>query len=104
MGERVNVDELKSRVVPAILSGTRRETADQLLAMGSDRGHAVLNALSLGGQLLRFARPPVPKEFAVESWPRDERRIVPNGMRSKILRLLDKCTDDTTRALALALE
>jgi len=100
----VNAEELKTRAVPAILNGTRRETADQLLAMGSDREHAVLNALSLGGQLLRFGRPLVPKEFAIESWPRDERRIVPNGMRSKILRLLDKCTDDTTRALAFALE
>ena len=104
MGERVNADELKSRVVPAILSGTRRETAHELLVMGPDREHAVLNALSLGGQLLRFERPAVPKEFAVESWPPDERPIVPNGMRSKILRLLDKCTDDTARALALTLE
>lgn len=100
----MNPEELKSRVVPAILSGTRGETGDHLLAFGPDRERAVLNALSLGGQILRFARPPVPKEFAVESWPRDERRIVPERMRSKILRLLERCTDDTARALALGLE
>jgi hypothetical protein len=104
MGERVNVEELKSRVVPAILSGTRRDTGDELLALGPDREHAVLNALSLGGQILRFARPPVPREFTVESWPHDQRRIIPGRMRSKIARLLDRCTEDTARALALAFE
>ena len=104
MGERMNAEELKSRVVPAILSGTRREIDDQLLTLGPDRERAVLNALSLGGQALRFACPPVPKEFAVETWPHDERRAVPDGMRAKILRLLDRCTEDSARALALALE
>jgi hypothetical protein len=100
----MNTEELKSRVVPALLSGTRRDANDHLLALGPDKEHAVLNALSLGGQMLRFARPPVPREFVAESWPRDDRRIVPDRMRSKIWRLLDKCTEDTARALALALE
>ena len=104
MGERVNAEGLQSRVVPAILSGTRRDTCDELLVLGPDREHAVLNALSLGGQIVRFARLPVPSEFAVESWPHDQRRIIPDRMRSKILRLLDRCTEDTARALALALE
>jgi hypothetical protein len=100
----MNAEDLKSRVVPALLSGTRSDADDHLLALGPDREHAVLNALSLGGQMLRFARPPVPREFVVESWPRDDRRIVPDRMRSKIWRLLDKCTEDTARALALAFE
>lgn len=100
----MNAQELRSRVVPALLSGTRHDTADQLLTIGPDREHRVLNALSLGGQMLHFSRPPVPKEFAVESWPRDGRRMVPDRMRSKIMRLLDRCTDDTARALALMLE
>ena len=100
----MNAELLKARVVPAILSGTRRDTADPLLSLGSDREHAVLNGLSLGGQLLRFARPPAPRAFALESWPRDERRIVPDRMRSGIVRLLDRCTDDTARAFALALD
>lgn len=100
----MNAEELKSRVVPVLLSGTRREPDAKLLTLGHDNKHAALNALSLASQALRFTRPPVPKEFAVESWPHDERHIVPGQMRSKILRLLDRCTDDTARALALALE
>jgi hypothetical protein len=104
MGKRVNAEELKSRVVPALLSGTRRDPDAELLALGPDREHAILNALSLAGQALRFTRPSSPSDFARESWPHDERRIVPNQMRSKILRLLDRCTDDTARALALAFE
>ena len=96
--------ELKSRVVPAILSGTRRDADDHLLALGPDRERAILNALSLGGQVLRFERPQVPKEFVRETWPLDERRIIPNSMRLKILHLLDRCTDDTARAVAMALE
>jgi hypothetical protein len=104
MGERVKAEGLKSRVVPALLGGTRRDLDADLLALGPDREHAVLNALSLAGQALRFTRPSVPKVFAVESWPHDERRIVPDRMRSKILRLLDRCTDDTARAVALAFE
>ena len=104
MGKRVNAEELKSRVVPALLSGTRRDPDAQLLALGPDREQALLNALSLAGQALRFTRPSIPKEFALERWPHDERRIVPDRMRSKILRLLERCTDDTARALALTLE
>jgi hypothetical protein len=100
----VNAEELKSRIVPALLSGTRREPEAQLLTLGHDRKDAVLNALSLASQALRFTRPPVPREFALESWPHDDRRVVPDRMRSRILRLLDRCTDDTARALALALE
>ena len=100
----MNAEELKSRVVPALLSGTRREPDAQLLTLGHDRKHAALNALSLASQALRFTRPPVPREFALESWPHDERRILPDRMRSKTLRLLDRCTEDTARALALALE
>lgn len=90
--------------MPALLSGTRRDPDAELQALGPDREHAVLSALSLAGQALRFTLPSVPKEFAVEIWPNDERRIVADRMRSKILRLLDRCTDDTARAVALALE
>ena len=100
----MNAEELKSRVVPALLSGTRRDPGAELLAMGPNRERAILNALSLAGQALRFTRPSSPREFAVESWPHDERRIVPDQTRSTILRLLDRCTDDTARALALAFE
>ena len=100
----MNADELKSQVLPALLGGTRRDSGDQLLALGSNREHSLLNALSLAGQALRFTPPPVPGEFAVERWPGDERRILPDRLRPGVLRLLDRSTDDTARALALALE
>jgi hypothetical protein len=99
----MNADELKSRILPVLLSGTRRDTG-QNFAPGSDREHSVLNALSLAGQALRFTRPSVPNEFAVEHWPRDERRILPDRLRPAILRLLDRSTDDTARALAFAFD
>ena len=99
----MNADELKSRTLPVLLSGTRRDTGE-LLAPGSDRERSVLNALSLAGQALRFTRPSIPNEFAVEHWPRDERRILPDRLRPVISRLLDRSTDDTTRALAFALD
>ena len=101
----MRVDDLKSRVLPALLSGTRRNAMEgQLSFLGADRDRAVLNALSLTGQAMRFTRSSPPKEYAVENWPRDERAIVADELRAPILRLLDKCTEDTQRALALALE
>jgi hypothetical protein len=100
----MNADHLRSRVLPILLSGTRRDGSDQLLALAPDRAGAVLNAVSLTGQMLRFTRPSPPAQFAVEHWPRDDRRIVPDSLRSPIARLLDRSTDDTGRALALALE
>jgi len=99
----MNADELKSRILPVLLGGTRRDTG-QNLAPGSDREHSVLNALSLAGQAMRFTRPSVPNEFAVEHWPHDERTILPDRFRPAILRLLDRSTDDTSRALAVALD
>jgi hypothetical protein len=49
----MNADELKSRILPILLSGTRRDN-DQNFALGTDREHSVLIALSLAGQALRF--------------------------------------------------
>ncbi|WP_109485804.1 DUF5691 domain-containing protein [Occallatibacter savannae] len=100
----MNAEELKVQLLPILLSGARRGSGEELLILGNDREHSILAALSLTGQSLRFTRPAVPSEFAVEHWPRDERRIVPDGLRRPILRLLDRSTDDTARALALAFE
>jgi hypothetical protein len=105
MGERMTAEQLKSRLVPFLLGGARRDNLDsELLSLGGDRDRVVLNALSLAGQALRFTRPAAPAEYVLETWPQDERPIVPDGLRTSILRLLDKCTEDTARALALALE
>ncbi|MGB6719753.1 MAG: DUF5691 domain-containing protein [Terracidiphilus sp.] len=107
MGERMNARELKGRVLPVLLSGTRRETIPPELAnLRADDPRSALHALSLTGQALRFERPSAPAQFAVERWPRDERAIVPEAMRTVVLRLLEgsKCTEDTALALAWALE
>jgi Family of unknown function (DUF5691) len=101
----MNAAEIKSRVVPLVMSGARGGSLDaELKALGGDRDQALLNAISLAGQALRFTRPAQPAEYAVETWPHDERPIVPQALRAPILRLLDRCTEDTVRALALALE
>lgn len=100
----MNADELRSKLLPILLSGARRESEEELQMLGENREHSVLSALSLTGQSLRFVRPPSPKEFASEHWPRDERRIVPDRLRRPILRLLDRSTDDTARALALGFD
>ena len=100
----MNADELRSRLLPVLLSGARRESGEDLSALGDDREQSLLRALSLTGQSLRFTRPSVPSDFAREHWPRDERRIVPERLRRPILRLLDRSTEDTARALALELE
>lgn len=100
----MNADELRSKLLPVLLSGARRESGEELQMLGSNREHSLLRALSLTGQSLRFVRPPLPGEFAIEHWPRDDRRIVPDRFRRPILRLLDRSTDDSARALALAFD
>lgn len=101
----MNAAELKSRVVPFLLSGARRAQSEALPeSLGADRDRALLNVLSLAGQALRFTRPPQPAEFVVEAWPLDERPILTEVLRTLLLRLLDRCTEDTTRAVALALD
>ena len=100
----MKADELRSRILPALLNGVRREAEEGFSALGGNRERSVLNALSLTGQALRFTRPAVPRDFALEQWPRDERRIVPDSLRRPILRLLDRSTDDTARALAIEFE
>jgi len=100
----MNTEELRAKLLPMLLSGARRDSGDELLKLGSDREHSLLRALSLTGQSLRFTRPAVPSEFAVERWPRDERRMVPDRLRRPMLRLLDRSTDDTARALALGFD
>lgn len=70
--------DLKSRVLPALLSGTARHP------LAGD----ALASLSLTGQALRFERPVAPPAFAVEPVIRDERVIVPDRLRRPLQRLL----------------
>jgi hypothetical protein len=100
----MNAAELKARVLPKLLAGTRQsEIAADAVFPGDPK--AALHLLSLCGQAIRFQRPAAPHEFAVESWPRDERPIVPDDLRPLMLRLLTegRCSDDIPLALAWAL-
>jgi hypothetical protein len=102
----MNARELKSRVLPWLLSGRLRAEMPRDEILRHDDHRSALKAVGLAGQALRFERPAMPPAFAVEAWPHDERRMVPEALRRPILRLLgsNKCTDDTEIALAWALD
>jgi uncharacterized protein DUF5691 len=103
----MNARELKSRVLPRLLSGRHGpELPRDSGILREDDPRSALKAVGLAGQALRFERPAVPAAFAVEDWPRDERRMVPDALRRPILRLLggNACTDDTEIALAWEFE
>jgi hypothetical protein len=91
--------ELKTRVVPALLSGTSRQPlrleGTPLASAGS------LAALSLAAQSLRFERQTAPTEFAIETHVRDERSILPDRLRKPMIRLLR--TRRSTEAIELAI-
>jgi hypothetical protein len=93
--------DLKARIVPALLAGTRREPLPAIEGLPAD---VPLSALSLAGQALRFEAPQSPPEFDVDTWPHDARRILPDDVRPQVLRLLNanRCTDESELATALA--
>lgn len=106
----MNVAELRRSIVPALLSGTRRADlgVEKLGVEGlrADAPKALLKALCFCGQALRFERAEAPDHFALETWPKDERPIVPSALRSLMVRLLSggKCSEDSMLALARALD
>jgi hypothetical protein len=91
--------ELKTRIVPALLTGTSRQPlrieGTPLASAGS------LAALSLAAQSLRFERQTAPTEFAIEKHVRDERRILPGRLRKPMIWLLRNRR--ATEAIELAL-
>ncbi|HKF49384.1 MAG TPA: DUF5691 domain-containing protein [Terracidiphilus sp.] len=97
----MNVRDLKAHILPALLAGTRRQPLPGVAGLQPD---SLLGALSLSGQALRFAMPEGPPEFDVDSWPQDTRRVLPESVRPRMLRLLNanRCTDDSELAVALA--
>lgn len=97
----MNAHDLKARILPVLLAGTRRQSLPQI---AGPQPAKPLDALSLAGQALRLEMPQGPSLFHVDTWPHDARRIVPDGVRPQILRLLNanRCTDDTELAVALA--
>jgi hypothetical protein len=94
----VSAKSLKTQVLPALLSGTARQPL-----RGESGGP--LAALSLAGQALRFERPQPPASFAVEAAVRDERAMVPEGLRRPLIRLLTgkRASEDVALAVAWAM-
>ncbi len=86
MGRRMRAADLRTKVIPALLSGTSRQP---LRLEGTALAEVKpLQALSLAGQLLRFESRPAPQEFAVEPQFVDERRIMPESVRKPLMWLL----------------
>ena len=106
----MNAAELKARVLPSLLAGTRRRPIDAGKvfegAASADPSRATLQALSLAGQALRFERPQAPESYLVWTAVHDDRRIVPDAVRRALIRLLTtaKATDDLELAVAYALD
>lgn len=103
----MNPRELKIRVLPWLLSGSHRvDMPRDITILSTNDPKSAMTALAFVGQALRFERPVLPATFAVERWPSDERRIIPDPIRAAILRLLSSnaCTEDTELAIAWGFE
>ena len=100
----MNGHTLRDRVVPALLGGTRREPLPAIEGLAAESPGVALQALSLAGQALRFERPPVQTQFTVERWPHDDRRIISEEIRMKLIRLVvpKSCAESSQAALAFA--
>jgi hypothetical protein len=98
--------ELKARVLPSLIAGTSRQPLDQngtvREVVPPEDGMAALKALSLTGQALRFERPLGPQQFSMEPEIRNDRRILPDGARRALIRLLTarRATEDVALAIA----
>jgi hypothetical protein len=107
MGECMNTAALKAQALPALLAGTARQPltfSGGLTELGGDDATAVLSALSLAAQALRFDRPLPPPSFNSEPEIHDDRAILPDRMRPPLIRLLQdkKTSGDLDLALAWA--
>lgn len=103
----MNRRQLKTRVLPWLLAGSHRASMPlDIDGLRASDPKSALTALAFVGQALRFERPVLPAAFTVESWPREDRRVIPDALRPALLRLLNNnaCTDDTELALAWTFE
>lgn len=102
----MNGRTLRDRILPALIAGTRREALPNLPGLAVDDARSALHALSLAGQSLRFEQPATQTRFTVERWPCDERRILPDDLRARLIRLLQarSCAEGSELALAFAFD
>ncbi|SNT09109.1 hypothetical protein SAMN05421770_104120 [Granulicella rosea] len=90
----------KTKLLPSLLAGAGRLPLPAgLLPAGPD---ANLQALSLTGQALRFERPAIPPQFAVEETFDDLRRMLPDALRRPLLRILNGKLASEAPGLAIA--
>jgi len=91
----------KTEALPSLLAGVTRQPLPPQLGLTSGP-KAALHALSLTGQALRFERPGIPAQFAVEPVIEDDRALLPHSLRRPFLRLLagKSMTEHPTMALA----
>ena len=103
----MNPSSLHAKVMPSLMGGTSRHPLpnDLIRASVSSSGGA-LEMLSLMGQALRFERPSTPDSFLVEPEIKDDRKILADGLRRPLIRLLTakNATDHPASALARAFD
>jgi len=98
---------LHAKVLPSLLGGTSRHPLPgELIHPSSPSSDGTLEMLSLMGQGLRFERPSTPESFIVEPEIKDERKIIADGLRRPLIRLLTakNATEHPARALARAFD
>jgi hypothetical protein len=103
----MNVITLRAKVLPSLLEGTSRHPlSGDLIHPSSPSSDGTLEMLSLMGQALRFERPSTPESFIVEPEIKDERKIIADGLRRPLIRLLTakNVTEHPARALARAFD
>jgi len=103
----MNWATLHARVQPSLLAGTSRHPLPGDSIRTADPGSdGALEMLSLMGQALRFERPSPPDSFTVEPEISDDRKILADGLRRPLVRLLTakSATEHPARALARAFD
>jgi len=103
----VKLTALHAKVLPSLMAGTSRHPLpNDLIRPSASNSDGSLEILSLLGQALRFERPSTPDSFLVEPEVRDDRKIVAEGLRRSLIRLLTakNATDHPARALARAFD
>ena len=103
----MNRDTLHGKVLPSLLGGTSRHPLpSDLIRPTCPSSDGELELLSLMGQALRFERPLSPETFALEPEIEDDRKIVADGLRRPLIRLLTakNATEHPARALARAFD
>jgi len=93
----------KTEALPSLLAGVARQPLPPQLGTNPK---AALHALSLTGQALRFERPGVPAQFALEPVVEDDRSLLSDSLRRPFLRLLagKNVTEHPTLAIARVMD